>query len=281
MIRIGPSGNDELFYEQGYKNTEQVFSWLKNMGLNAYEYSFGRGIIMTDAKAILIGQNAQQNDVAISVHAPYFINFANTDELMVQKSFDYVTKSLNIIKLMGGNRVVVHTASCGKLDRTEALLLVERRLSDLAIIVEQQYSDCLVCLETMGKYSQIGTYEEIIDLCTISPNFLPTLDFGHINCILQGGLKTKNDFIKIFQYCIDRLGYERTKKVHIHFSKIEYGPKGESKHLTLADESYGPEVEPLLEAIKELNLEPRIICESRGIMAQDAKKIKEKYENLF
>lgn len=50
MIRFGPSGNAREFYEQGKKNSEEAPEWLAQRGLNAYEYSFGRGINISDKK---------------------------------------------------------------------------------------------------------------------------------------------------------------------------------------------------------------------------------------
>ena len=69
---------------------------------------------------------------------------------------------------------------------------------------------------------QIGTYKEIIDLCTISSRLLPTFDFGHINALTQGSLKSPDDYKRIFDYSFEKLG-DRTKEAHIHFSKIQYG----------------------------------------------------------
>ena len=132
----------------------------------------------------------------------------------------------------------------------------------------------------MGKPAQIGTYQEVIDMCTISPNFIPTLDFGHINALGQGCLKTEDDYRKIIDYLFDTLGEEKARKVHIHFSKIEYGAKGEIRHLTLEDQKYGPEFEPLAKLIKEYKMEPVIISESSEVMAHDALILKNIYENV-
>lgn len=282
MIKFGPSGNDKLFYEQGYKDTLQMAKWLQGMGLNAYEYSFGRGIRLSYEKAKLYGDEFKKHEVVVSVHAPYYINFANPDDAMAEKSYNYVIESCKMVKLFGGNRVVVHTGTNGKLSRVDALNLCKERLKVLAQkLVQEKLEDCLICLETMGKYSQIGDYNEIIDLCTISNMYIPTFDFGHLNCLMQGSLKQSEDFCKIFQLAIDKLGFDKIKNVHIHFSKIQYGIKGEIKHLTLEDEKYGPEFQPLAIAIHKLNLKPTIICESSEIMAQDALKLKKIYSNLI
>ena len=124
---------------------------------------------------------------------------------------------------------------------------------------------------------QIGTFKEIIDLCTISQKLIPTFDFGHINALTQGSLKTEKDFQEIIDYSFEKLGEFRTKNAHVHFSKIEYGPKGEIKHLTFADNVYGPEFEPFANVLVKNDLSCHIICESDGTMAEDSKIMKDIY----
>ena len=136
-----------------------------------------------------------------------------------------------------------------------------------------------ICLETMGKSAQIGTYEEILDFCTIYDKYIPTFDFGHINALTQGTLKTKEDYRKIIDRSIEVIGKERTNISHIHFSKIEYSTKGEVKHLTLEDEVYGPEFAPLAEILKEYNLNCTVISESKEYMARDAKILQDIYNH--
>lgn len=280
MIKFGPAGNCQTFYEAGFKKSVQAPEWLKSIGLNAYEFSFGRGIILTDETALELGAEAKKHNIEVSIHAPYYINFANPDDEMVEKSYMYVINSLEKLKLVGGKRLVVHPASCGKLSREEAVELTKKRLHILKEKLDMLgYSNFLICLETMGKNAQIGTYKEIIDMCKISPNFIPTLDFGHINALTQGTLKTESDYREVIDYMFKELGEEKAKKVHIHFSKIEYGSKGEIKHLTLVDNVYGPNFEPLAKVIKEYNMEPVVICESAGLMAHDALILKNIYEN--
>ena len=281
MIRFGPSGNGDLFYDQGYKSSLDAPLWVKNRGLNAYEYSFARGFNVGDFVMKALGEKCKENDVEISVHAPYYINLANPDESMIEKSFNYILTSLKYLKMMGGKRCVFHPGTCGKMSREEAFGLLEKNMVRLAEKIEEAgYSDMIVCPETMGKSMQLGTYEEIAKICKIAPFFVPALDFGHINCVLQGALKTESDFEKILKYMIDNVGLEKMKKVHIHFSKIEYGPKGEIKHLTFEDKVYGPEFEPLAKALRKLGLEPDVICESRGTQPEDAGEMKRIYESL-
>jgi deoxyribonuclease-4 len=281
MIKFGPSGNCESFYAEGYSHTEQAAEFVKNRGLDCFEYSFGRGVRMTEEKAYSIGAAFQKAGVEISVHAPYFINFANPDDEMAQKSYGYVLDSARLCKMMGGKRVVFHPAAQGKATREDA---VQKTLERLEILKEYIYlnglEDMTFCPETMGKQAQIGTVEEITRFCEVDKVFTPCVDFGHINAREQGSLKTADDFKRVLSYMIERLGLERMKGFHVHFSKIMYGPKGEIKHLTFADDKYGPEFEPLAVALHAFGLEPYIVSESDGLQSEEAAIMKKIYFSL-
>lgn len=280
MIRFGPSGNGAAFYEAGYKSSVDAPKWLKSIDLDAYEYSFGRGFTLGQDKAREIGLEGEKNGVKISVHAPYYINFANPDDEMFKKSLGYVHKSFEYLKLFGGDHVVVHIGTNGKLTREEAFSLVKSRIPKCVEMLKTNgFGDKKMCIETMGKYSQIGSYREIVELCEADDMLIPCFDFGHINCIEQGGLKTEEDFENILTFAISRLGYEKINNCHIHFSKIMYSEKGEIKHLDFDDEVYGPEFEPLSKALKKLDLHPVIICESATKMSEDARAMKTIYDS--
>ena len=280
MIRFGPSGNSELFYAQGFKSSLDAPKWLKNRNLDAYEYSFSRGFTVSEFVATEIGKNCRENGIEISVHAPYYINLANPDDEFVEKSYNYILTSIKYLKLMGGHRCVFHPGTCGKLTREEAFELLKKRMKILIERIKQEnidVTDILLCPETMGKSAQLGTYQEIAEICTYADYLVPTLDFGHINSILHGKLKTEQDFEEIIIHLNKIIGEEKVKKVHIHFSKIMFGEKGEIKHLTLEDDIYGPEFEPLSKVLKKYNMSPVIICESHGTQAEDANLLKNIY----
>ena len=281
MILFGPSGNSESFYAEGYSHTEQSAKFVKERGLDCFEYSFGRGVRMTEAKAISIGAAFREQGVEISVHAPYYINFANPDDESARKSYNYVLESGKMLKLMGGKRCVFHSATQGKMEREDAVALTEERLKVLRDFIYLNHLDDLYfCPETMGKLAQIGTIEEIVRFCKIDKVYLPAVDFGHINAREQGSLKTVSDYRERLEYMIGELGYERVKHFHVHFSKIQYSDKGEVRHLTFADTEYGPEFAPLAMALKELKLEPYVVSESAGTQAEDASEMKRIYEAL-
>ena len=281
MIKFGPSGNSQSFYAAGYEHTEEAAAYVKEMGLDCFEYSFGRGVRMGEEKARSIGAAFAKENVEISVHAPYFINFANPDDEMAAKSYGYVLDSAKMVKAMGGRRVVFHPAAQGKDAREIAVSRAEDRLKILRdYIYLNALQDCMFCPETMGKLAQVGTVEEIARFCLVDEIFTPCVDFGHVNAREQGSLKTEDDYRRLLEYLVEKLGYERMKHFHVHFSKIMYGAKGEIKHLTFADEVYGPEFLPLARVLKEMKLEPYIVSESDGTQAEDALAMKRMYEAL-
>lgn len=280
---FGPAGNSESFHAEGNKNTLQAPKWVKARGLNAFEYSFGRGYTMPTETARKIGEAFKEEGIELSLHAPYFINFATPDEVLLGKTQGYITTGLKFLRAFGASRLVFHPASCGKMERSEAFKIAKERILELVNSLDEQglLEGIELCPETMGKQMQIGTYEEVLEICAGNPHLIPTFDFGHINALSHGSLKTKDGFKKILQRSIDVIGYEKTNNCHIHFSKIQFGDKGEIRHLNFDDQIYGPNFEPLGEALIELDLHPHIICESAGHMAEDAAEMKRIYKKLL
>ena len=281
MIKFGPSGAPTRFYDDGHKTTEEMPLWVKQNGLDCFEYSFGRGVNLGEAKAKSIAEAFKKENIEISVHAPYFINLATPEEAKAENSFNYILSSAVVGKLMGANRVVFHPAAQGKETRETAVNRTIARLIELKSIIEERgLTDMKFCPETMGKIAQIGTIEEITQFCTLADFYYPTVDFGHVNAREQGSLKTKDDYLVRLKYMINILGYEKVNDMHVHFSKVEYTAKGEKRHLTFEDTIFGPDYKPFIEAIVELNLHPYIVSESAGTQADDAKTMKDYYEFL-
>lgn len=278
MIKFGPSGNSIAFKEKGFSKSEESAFYVKDMGLDCFEYSFGRGVNLSVEKAISIGNAFSSAGVEISVHAPYYINFANPEQENAVKSCNYVIDSAKAVENMGGKRVVFHPASQGKMSRESAVSLTADRLRLLRdVVYENNLNHLIYCPETMGKLGQIGTVEEITSFCKIDDIFVPAVDFGHINAREWGSLKSEKDYLDRLNYMIDNLGFEKMEHFHVHFSKIEYSAKGEVRHLTFEDDHYGPEYAPFLDAVRRLNLKPYVICESAGTQDIDALAMKNYY----
>lgn len=278
MVLFGPAGCAESFYKMGYKGSLQVPEYIEKIGLDTFEYQCGRGVNIGEEKARELGRLAAEKNIVLSLHAPYYISMSGIDEEKRLNSINYILQSARAVDFMGGNRIVVHTGSCGKLSREEALYLAKDTMAKaLETLDKENLGHVHICPETMGKINQLGTLEEVISLCELDERLIPCIDFGHLNARTGGEVNSKDAFRQIIETIGNRLGEERMKKFHSHFSKIEYTVGGEKKHLTFNDTIYGPNFEPLMDLVVEYGLSPRFICESDGTQSEDALAMKEYY----
>jgi deoxyribonuclease-4 len=282
MIRFGTAGVGDSFSEMGYKKTVQTGDYLVAFGLNHFEYQSGQGVRVTEASGNALGEVLKAKGITVSLHAPYYISLSSTEEEKRLGSLRYILESAKAVKALGGTRIIIHSGSCAKISREEALKLAsDTLLLAKKALVENGYGDVICCPETMGKFNQLGTLDEVMSLCSLDESFIPCIDFGHLNARTVGGIKTKADFENILDTIKNKLGEYRYKNFHSHFSKIMYTEKGgEKKHLTFSDNEYGPNFEPLMELIYDRGLTPTIVCESDGTQAEDAAKMKEYFEGL-
>ncbi|MBR7070774.1 MAG: TIM barrel protein [Clostridia bacterium] len=280
-VKFGPAGNSASFTAMGYKNSLQVPEYLTKMGLNAFEYQCGRGVNIGLEKAAQLGEKAAEAGITLSLHAPYYISMSSVEEIKRDNSIPYILASARAVNAMGGNRVVIHTGSCGKISRTEALALaLDTMKKALRALDEENLSHIHLCPETMGKVNQLGTLEEVMALCALDERLIPCIDFGHLNARDMGYFKTMAEYRHVFDTIENCLGADRLKLFHSHFSKIEYTAGGEKRHLTFADTVYGPDFEPVMELTLQKHCEPTFICESDGTQAEDARTMRDYYESL-
>ena len=266
---FGPGGNSESFYAAGYKSTAQAPEFLAKLGLGAYEFEAGNGLRATAATLQKIGEEAKRHGIEMSLHTPYFISLSGVEEEKRLKSIDYIKQSLEAAAHLGADTIVIHSGSAAKITRREAIELAKDTLYRTLEAVGD--TPIHLGLETMGKINQLGTLEEVIELCAMDKHLYPVVDFGHMNAREQGGLFPDTDsYRRVFHQIAETLGDEKARYMHCHFSKIEYTGAGEKKHLTFEDGTYGPVFEPLAEALVRDALCPRIICESAGTMSEDA-----------
>lgn len=282
MIRFGPAGNCDRFYEEGLKSSPQAPAWIAAQGLNAYEYAAGHGVSIGQETAEKICAAARENAISVSIHAPYYINCGSPEEEKQLSSINYLLQSARAVTWMGGTRVIFHVGSPGKRSRDAAFSDACKVVRAARIALDEAgYEQVILCPETMGRPSQLGTLEEVLHLCRENDRMLPTIDFGHLHAAGRGCMTDEAAFDRVLTEMISVLGYDRCRNFHSHFSKIAYTAKGERQHATFADLEYGPDFHHLAPMLKKHGLEPTIICESRGTQADDALIMKEIYFSLF
>ena len=270
-IRFGTAGTSDSFAAQGGKTSLDIPEYTAKMGLNAFEYQCGHGVRLRLDKAAKMAALAAPKDILFSVHAPYYISMSSLEEDKRLNSVNYLLQSAAVCRALGGQRVIFHSGSCGKQSREAAL---EKALDTLrraqTALDEEGFSDITLCPETMGKIGQLGTLDEVLELCKVDERITPCIDFGHLNARTLGGIASKADYAAILDKVEAALGGARAKRFHVHFSRIEYSAGGEKRHWTFAETQFGPEPQPLMELLAEQGLEPVIICESAGTQAEDA-----------
>ncbi len=276
---FGPGGNSDAFRAAGLKSTLDAPSWVKSIGLDAYEYEAGNGLSASSAMLAEVGREAKIHDIKMSFHTPYFISLSGVVEEKRLNSIRYIRESLDAARLLGAGTIVVHSGSAAKISRDEAMRLAGDTL--VRTLSEVDTYGIKIGLETMGKVNQLGTLDEVLELCRIDSAFVPVVDFGHLNARDLGGVfKTADDYLRVFDKIDRAFGSEVASNLHCHFSKIEWTGSGEKKHLTFEDNVYGPNFEPLVEVIYKNNLTPTIICESAGTQSDDALAMKKYYQEL-
>lgn len=279
---FGPAGTPSDYNELGYKNSLDIPDYVEKMELDAFEYQCGQGVRIGEKLALELGEKIKSKGIQMSLHAPYYISLSSVEEEKRNNSINYIMQSAKAVDNLGGTRIVIHSGSCSKMTREEALELAKDTLIKARKeLVNEGFSHIRCCPETMGKINQLGNLDEVMELCRLDESFLPTIDFGHLNARTNGYYKTKKEFEEILDTIENKLGESRLKEFHSHFSKIEFSEKGgEVRHLTFEDNFYGPQYEPLMELIYKKNLSPTFICESAGTQGIDSKSMKEYYYKL-
>ena len=277
---FGPGGNGEAFRFYGGTSTVQAPRFVSEYGLDAYEYEAGNGIASSPAMLKEIGRNAREHGVKMSFHTPYFISLSGVVEEKRLNSIRYIAESLDAAYLLGADIIVVHTGSAAKISRDEAMRLAADTLARTLSLVDTR--GIKIGLETMGKLNQLGTLDEVIELCRMDSALVPVVDFGHLNARELGkAFLSSDDYLRVFDKIDRKIGAEVAKNLHCHFSKIEWTDKGEKRHLTFTDDVYGPDPYPLIDVIVRNSLTPTIVCESAGTQAEDALFMKKRYKELM
>ncbi len=274
--KFGPAGNAENF---PYKSSADAPRWLRELGLDCYEYQCGKGVHVGEATARKIGAVAAENGITLSLHAPYFINLANPDPEALQKTIGYITGACLVASRMGAGRVIIHSGALMKRTRRAAQDIALRSLGEVIRACDDAgFGGLTLCPETMGKINQLGDLDEVLELCTLDERLVPCIDFGHLYARSLGVLDGPEEMRRMLDRMVEVLGEERASRFHSHFSHIEFTPKGgELRHLCFSDEGWGPEFAPLAAEVARRDWSPTFICESAGTQSEDALTMKEQY----
>lgn len=244
------------------------------LGLAAMELGWVQSVRVSEETCALIRSAAQENNVLLSVHAPYFINLnANDDEW--PKSRKRLMDAAYYGNLAGASDIIFHPGSYFGLPPGEVLPLAVERLQ--GCVAELRAAGNLVVLrpETMGKSAMLGSLEDTLEMSRLIPGVQPCLDFAHLHARPgDGSMNTYQEWRQVLEAYQAALGEQALKNLHIHLSGIAYGPKGEKEHLPLVEADL--DLAALFQALRDLGCGGRILCESPE-MEEDALLMKSRW----
>ena len=274
--RFGPAGVPPAFraMKAGLADVPRL---LREEGLDAFEYQAVRWGAKPQIKredAEKLGLKAKENDVWISLHGSYFINFCGEKDV-IEASKQRLIACATAAEWMKAYVVVFHSGFYGKRPQKEAFTNCLEALKEVVQVIRALgIKNVKIGPETMGKPSQLGSLDEVLSLCEEVERTQLVVDWAHLHARDRGRFKTVDDFRKVIVEIENRLGTEAVKDMHCHFTKIEFTDKGEKRHHTMDETDYGPDFTMLAKVIAEFKLKPVIISES-PILDMDAIKMRD------
>jgi len=275
MIKFGTAG---IPLSAKADTTEAGIVRLKELGLEAMEVEFVRGVHMREEKALLVRAVAEQENIVLTCHAPYYINLNSPEQEKVTASRLRIVQTARVAKLMGASSIVFHAAFYSGGSKSEVLKRVIKELTEIREELAKEDNDVILRPETTGKPTQFGNLAEIIVLSQEVPGVLPCIDFGHLHARDNGAINSYDEFCTVLEQAAEGLGERWTKNAHFHISGIEYGLKGEKKHLVLKDADL--KYEDLINALINSDVKGTVICESPNL-EEDAMLLQNTYRRFL
>ena len=246
---------------------------IAELGLGCMEVEFVQGVKMGEAGARLVAEVAARKGVKLSAHAPYFINLNAHEPEKIRASQDRIIQTARIALLCGAESIVFHAAFYLGDTPEETYSNVQKSLEEIIHQLKRENNRVWIRPEVMGKPSQFGTLEEVLDLCTELERVAPCIDFTHWHA-RTGAFNSYPEFTSVLQRVRERLGRAALDNMHIHVSGIAYGQKGEINHLNLQESDF--QYAELLQALKDYDAQGIVICESPNL-EEDALLLQETY----
>ena len=235
---------------------------VKELGLDCMEVEFVRGVRMGEETARAVNKTATNLGIALSVHAPYYINLNSSEDEKFRASVNRIMQSARIGAICGAKDITFHAAYYQKSEPNAVYSKVKKSLVKMHDELSDEGIDVTLRPETTGKATQFGSLDELLMLSAEVEGVLPCVDFSHLHA-RAGENNSKEEFIAVLTTIEERLGKAALDNMHIHISGIEYTGKGEKRHLTL-DESDMRYLE-LLESWKEFDVKGLVVCESPNL----------------
>ena len=249
----------------------------KSIGLDALELGWVQAVRVSPETCAAIAQTASQHEVAISVHAPYFINL-NADDEEWPKSRQRLMDAAFYGNLAGATDIIFHPGSYFERSAGDVLKVAIPRLQGCVDELRTAGNAVILRPETMGKSAMLGSLEDTIEMAKEIPGVLPCIDFAHLHARPgDGSVNSYDEWSARLELFGKALGQNMLRHLHIHLSGIEYGSKGEKNHLAVAESDL--KMMDLFRALSDFKAGGRILCES-PIMETDALNMKNAWQEV-
>ena len=245
--------------------------------LDAIEIEFVHGARMRPEVARELGELAAEHDVALTVHGPYYINFNAREPEKIERSHQHILRSARLAQLMGARYVTFHPAFYLKMDPETVYRKVRDELGKLLDALQAEGIRVQIRPELTGKPTQFGSLEELLRLSGDLPALRPCIDFAHHHARAGGSRNDVESFRAVLDSISDSIGPEALFDMHMHFSGIDYGPKGERKHLVLEESDM--DWKGFLQLLHDRGVGGVLVCESPSI-EEDAMRMADYYRSL-
>ncbi len=259
------------------RSTIEGIIQVRNLGLDAMELEFVRGVNLKPELARKIKYTAQKHDILLTAHAPYYINLNASERAKVEASKKRIIQSAERLHEAGGWSVVFHAGYYLKQPPGEVYDRIKKEIDDIIRQLQDRGVEIWIRPELTGKPTQFGDLRELVKLSQELEMVLPTIDFAHAHARNKGKCNTAEEWREMLGYMEDQLGREALDNMHIHISGINYGDKGERNHLNLRESDM--RWEELLRILKEFKVKGVVISESPNIEG-DALLMKRKYMEI-
>ena len=261
----------------GSAGYDKAFDILQNLNLDGIELEFVHGVRMSPANRVLVKKISKEKNMVLTAHGPYYINLNSKEDDKIAASITRVLDTARMGKELGAYSVTYHAAFYMGMKPEDVYKKVEKSMEEICKTLDEEGNDIWVRPETTGKPTQWGNLEEIVKLSKDFKQVLPCVDFSHLHARTNGLYNTYDEFCKIFETIGNEIGSYALENFHAHIAGIEYGPKGEKKHLMLKESDMN--YTDLLKAFKKFDVKGVVVCES-PIMEQDAVLLKDYYLSL-
>jgi deoxyribonuclease-4 len=250
---------------------------IAELGLDCLEIEFVQGVKMGEASAREVARVATEKGIRLSAHAPYFINLNAREPDKIKASQERLLQTARIGALCGAQSIIFHAAFYMGDAPEKTYVMVKKYLSEVLTQLKKENNRVWVRPEVMGKGSEFGTIDEVLQLSAELEGVAPGIDFAHWHA-RTGRFNSYPEFVSILRQIKERLGQSGLDNMHIHCSGIKYGAKGEISHLNLKDADL--QYRELLRAFRDYQVKGLVICESPNL-EEDAILLKETYQRLL